>query len=138
MSRKKAPPRKGRATPAPTASRQAPSAATPRPAVTPERFSRLFRLITLLGDRPRTRPQLLTLLGLDVRGFYRDMELLRQVGVPVTYADGRYTLDGKAADLVERLPFPDPHLSLGEARRLARGRTLLHEQLRESIEALTS
>lgn len=138
MSRKKPSPRKGNATAPPTSSRQAPIPSTPRPALTPERFSRLYRLITLLGDRPRTRRQLLTLLGLDVRGFYRDMELLREVGIPILYQDTHYTLDGTAPGLLERLPFPDPHYTLGEMRRLARGRTRLHQQLRDSIEALTS
>ena len=35
------------------------------------------------------------------------------------------SLRGKAAELLPRLPFPDPGLTLGEARVLARGRAAL-------------
>jgi predicted DNA-binding transcriptional regulator YafY len=104
-----------------------------RPAVTPERFTRLYRLLSLLGEAPRTREQITHELGLDVRGFYRDLELLRAVGIEVQMREGQYTLDESAEAAIARLPFPDPHLTLGEARQLARGRTKLHQALQQRI-----
>ena len=107
-----------------------------RPAVTPERFTRLHRLLLLLGEGPRTREQLTSQLGLDVRGFYRDLELLRAVGIEVQMQEGEYALTEPAEGAVTRLPFPDLHLSLGEARQLARGRTRLHTALQARIETM--
>jgi predicted DNA-binding transcriptional regulator YafY len=104
--------------------------------VTPERFTRLYRLLLLLGKGPRTREQLTGQLGLDVRGFYRDLELLRAVGIEVLMQEGEYALSKPAEDVVARLPFPDLHLSLGEARQLARGRTRLHKTLQGRIEKM--
>lgn len=109
-----------------------------RPAVTAERFRRLVRLVQYLGTAARTRAQLLAHLRLDIRGFYRDLELLRSVDVSVTLARGAYHLAGAVDDVLPRLPFPDPHLTLGEARHLARGRSRLHQRLQREIDALLS
>ena len=107
--------------------------ATAPPAVTLERAARLCRLLRLLGTGPKTRDTLTRRLKLDVRGFYRDLQLLRAVGIGVTLEERRYTLDEDADDAIARLPFPDPHLTLAEARQLARGRTRAHEKLRAQI-----
>ena len=118
---------------------QAPSSDTDsstRHAVTAERFRRLVRMVQLLGEAPRTREQLLAYLEFDIRGFYRDLELLRSMSVTVTLSNGKYNLVGSLADLLPRLPYPDPRLTLGEMRRLARGRSQLHETLQEQIEGL--
>jgi hypothetical protein len=119
-------------------SQQAPPAEDVRPAVTPERFRRLYKLLGELGAAPRTRAQLLKALSIDVRGFYRDLELLRSVGITWTLADRRYSLVGDAEEARARLPFPDPHLTLGEARQVARGRSRTHARLAEQIDGLTS
>jgi hypothetical protein len=118
--------------------RSAPPAAPEitRVAVTPERFVRLYRLLELLAAGPQTRAVLIRRLHLDVRGFYRDLELLRAADIHVTLADGRYSLAGDISQLMERLPFPDPHLTLGEARALARGRGRGQTYLRQMIERL--
>lgn len=113
-----------------------PPAPTDRPAVTPERFRRVYQLIQFLGEAPRTRDQILAHLGLDVRGFYRDLELLRSVGVIVLAEKGRYALREPMAGVVARLPFPDPHLTLGEARQLARGRGETQRRLQDEIDRL--
>ena len=115
-----------------------PTVASPqtRHAVTAERFRRLVQLIQVLGEGPRTREQLLAHLGLDIRGFYRDLELLRSMSVTITLSQGRYHLVGSLDDVLPRLPYPDPRLTLGEMRRLARGRSHLHEALQEQIEGL--
>ena len=118
--------------------RSAPTPAPPpaRPALTAERFRRLHELVQLLGTGPKTRDQVLTRIGLDVRGFYRDLELLRAVGIEVTTEHGRYALAEALAGVVARLPFPDPHLTLGEARQLARGRGKPNRHLQEEIDRL--
>src|SRR5262249_3917198 len=74
--------REGRARKRP-GGREAEGRARERAAVTEERFVRLRRLIGLLAEGPKSRIALARQLGIDVRGFYRDLELLRAVGVPV-------------------------------------------------------
>jgi hypothetical protein len=112
--------------------RSTPSAQESR-AVTPERAARLFRLLQLLGSAPQARSTLTRRLRLDVRGFYRDLELLRSAGIQVGVRNRRYTLDESVASASARLPFPDPHLTLGEAQLLAKGRTAPHRKLKEQI-----
>jgi predicted DNA-binding transcriptional regulator YafY len=107
--------------------------ASPKSAVTPERFARLVRLVRLLAEKPLPREALSRRLRLDVRGFYRDLELVRAAGVPITLAEGRYGLEGGRDAALARLPFPDPHLTLGEAVQLAKGRSAAHRKLRELI-----
>ena len=59
--------------------------------------------------RNQTRAVLLQRLKLDVRGFYRDVKLLREVGILVELEKGKYTLKGDVEEAIECLPFPDPH-----------------------------
>ncbi len=104
--------------------------------ITPDRFARLFRLLTLLGQAPQTRALLIRRLKTDVRGFYRDLELLRHHGILVRFENQRYHLDGDPSVLQDLLPFPDPHLSYGEMQQLAKGRTSAHQKLRQCLEDL--
>ena len=114
--------------------RKTPVKTTPVSAgVTPERFVRLYRMVQLLAGSPHTRESIARRLRLDVRGFYRDLDLLRSAGVLVTLERGRYRLDQDGEDALALLPFPDPHLTLGAARTLARGRTQAHRTLAEAI-----
>jgi predicted DNA-binding transcriptional regulator YafY len=101
--------------------------------VTLERFTRLYRMVLLLAGAPQTRETVARRLRLDVRGFYRDLELLRGSGVTVVLTEGRYSLDQKIDDALALLPFPDPHLTLGEVRLLAKGRTPAHRKLAQNI-----
>ncbi len=109
----------------------------PRPksaqAVTAQRAARLCKLLRLLGSGPQTRPTLARRLRLDVRGFYRDLDLLRKAGISVILQGGRYTLAESAAQAIARVPFPDPHLTLGEAMLVAKGRSPGHRKLKEQI-----
>jgi predicted DNA-binding transcriptional regulator YafY len=105
-------------------------------AVTSKRAARLHRLLLLLGKKPQQRESLTRRLRLDVRGFYRDLKLLRSAGILVVLAKGRYALQGAASAALEKLPFPDPLLTLGEARLLAKGRTAAHRKLKEIIAAI--
>jgi hypothetical protein len=104
-----------------------------RAGVTAERFTRLYRLVRFLAAGPKPRDKVMRHLRLDVRGFYRDLELLRSAGITVELAGGRYSLAGDVAEALLRLPFPDPHLTLGEAEQLARGRSRAHQHLRGEI-----
>jgi DNA-binding transcriptional ArsR family regulator len=105
--------------------------------VTAERAARLYRLLKLLGRKPRTREELAEALGLGVRKFYRDLEALRAADIRVELQDGRYILVGKLAEVVARLPFPDPGLTLGEAMQLAGGRTKAHRKLKQQVTQIT-
>jgi HTH domain len=114
-----------------------PAAAPPeRAAVTAERFVRLYRLVRLLAKARQTREGLARKLNVDVRGFYRDLDLLRKAGVPIALSQGRYTLSESVEPALARLPFPDPHLTLGDARLLAKGRTKTHQYLKAQINAI--
>lgn len=106
---------------------------SPAASVTPERFARLYRLVKLLAGGPQTRQVLARRLHLDVRGFYRDLDLLRSSGVSVMLTLGRYTLEQDAEQALARLPFPDPRLTLGAVRTLAKGRSPVHRALAEAI-----
>ena len=102
-------------------------------AVTPERATRLCRLLRLLSTGPQTRAALMKKLRLDIRGFYRDLELLRSSGIALSLDRRRYTLGMEADDAIARLPFPDPRLTLAEALQLAKGRSAAHRKLKEQI-----
>jgi hypothetical protein len=104
--------------------------------VSAERAARLYRLLQLLGTGPQTRAAIARRLRLDVRGFYRDLELLRAAGIAVPLRDRRYTLEGSVATATSHLPFPDPRLTLGEAMQIAKGKTLAHRKLKEQIDLI--
>ena len=110
-----------------------PRATTTAKSVTPERAARLFRLLRLLESGPQTRALLIRRLQLDVRGFYRDLEYLRGVGVQVVLRGQRYALDQDISQAFDSLPFPDPSLTLGEARILAKGKTAVHKRIQSLI-----
>ena len=110
--------------------------AADRPAVTPDRFVRLYRLVKILGHAAQNRETLARRLGVDIRGFYRDLDLLRKAGIAFTLSDGRYSLGGAVADALDRVPFPDPHLTLGDARLLAKGRAKTNQMLKAQIKQL--
>ena len=110
-----------------------PSAPVERAGVTAERFTRLYRLVRFLAGGPRPRDKVMRHLRLDVRGFYRDLEFLRAAGITVELVEGRYCLADAVEDSLLRLPFPDPHLTLGEAQQLAKGRSRAHQRLRDEL-----
>jgi len=98
------------------------------------RAARLYRLLTLLGDGPQTRRVLLLRMKVDVRGFYRDLELLRELHIDITLGDdNRYTLPISLDESLARLPFPDPGLSVRDVLQLCNGNTSAHRKLRQSV-----
>jgi hypothetical protein len=102
--------------------------------LTGQRAARLFRLLTLLGDGPLTRQQVLRKLRIDVRGFYRDLEALRGLGIEVEIGDdNRYALAIDLNEALARLPFPDPGLNFRDVQQLAKGETPAHRKLKKRI-----
>lgn len=104
--------------------------------VTADRAARLFRLLRLLGEAPQSRANLLRRLDLNIRGFYRDLEALRTAGITVHLESGRYSVAEEIDEAIERLPFPDPGLTIGEARQLARGRSRGHKKIQQHLKDL--
>jgi len=104
--------------------------------VTVERCRRLARLIALLSTGPRDRSSLLKLLRLELRGFYRDLDFIRDAGIPITIRKHRYQLNLAARQAIRRLPFPDPGLTLGDVELLIKGKSKAHARLRKRFEAL--
>jgi hypothetical protein len=100
--------------------KRAPSRKRPAGHISLGRASRLYRLVALLGESPRDRESLLSSLGVGLRTFYRELDLLRRCGIKVQRADRAYTLKATAEDAQGRLPFPDPQLSFAEMIELAR------------------
>jgi hypothetical protein len=101
--------------------------------VTAERAARLYRLVRLVGSGPSSRDTLMRRLRLDVRAFYRDLDLLRRHGIALPLAGGQYTLGDDLGTALARLPFPDPCLTLGEVQQLTRGRTAAHRTLQARL-----
>lgn len=103
-------------------------------ALTAPRAARLYKLLTLLGTGPLTRRALLTKLKLDIRGFYRDLEALRGLGIEVvTGLDNKYALLLDLDAALARLPFPDPGLNVRDALQLCNGSTPAHRKLRQRV-----
>ena len=108
----------------------------PASSVSLERAGRLYRLVEYLGNGARTRSQILSKLKIDIRTFYRDLELLRESKIEVSLANRKYSLVQSAGLALLALPFPDPCLSLGEAQQLAKGRSKTHAKLRELLKQI--
>jgi hypothetical protein len=108
----------------------------PAKSVTANRAARLHRLLTILGKKPQTRAALARRLQVGIRDFYRDLVVLNKVGIAITLVQGRYSLEDSLVEALDRLPFPDPGLTLGEAKQLAKGRTLAHRKLKDQIAAI--
>ncbi len=104
---------------------------------TAERVGRLFRIVSRVAEKPLPRTALLRRLGVNQRSFYRDLGLLRELGIDVTATQGRYRLEIDLSTALSRLPFPDPRLTLGQALALSRGRTAAHRVLQRRLAEIT-
>ena len=104
--------------------------------VTADRAARLYRILKLLGKGAQKRETLTGQLKVGVRDFYRDLKVLREIGIVVDVTAHRYTLEGDVRDGMARLPFPDPHLTLGEAQQLAKGRSNVHKKLQQQVKKI--
>ena len=88
--------------------------------ITLQRAARLYRLVEFLAETPRNRGAILAELGIGLRTFYRELELLKRCGVRVRYKGKHYVLLATPEQAEGRLPFPDPQLSFAEMAELAR------------------
>lgn len=120
------------------ASKRPGPAAPTQASVSVERAARLCRLVELLGAGPRTRVLILRKLKIDIRTFYRDLELLRENRIDVALERRKYLLRLSVQTAVSMLPFPDPGLTLGEAQLLAKGRTKVHKKMRGLLKQIVS
>jgi hypothetical protein len=100
------------------------------------RASRLYRLLSLTAETPRTRKVLLSRLKIDLRGFYRDLEFLRSLGIEVSLTSDRYQLLGELDAALSLLPFPDPCLSIRDVLQLAKGNSEVHQKLRRRFDSV--
>jgi len=101
--------------------------------VTAQRSARFYKLLILLRTGPKSREELARRLDVDMRGFYRDLKSLRELGVRIAACADGYELRQTFAASVSRLPFPDPQLNLNEAIQLSQGRTPAHRKLQAQI-----
>jgi predicted DNA-binding transcriptional regulator YafY len=111
-----------------------------RPAVhiTLGRAARLHRLVMLLAEQPRTRDTVLSAIGIGLRTFYRELELLKRCGVKIQQKDKAYSLNATAEQAEGRLPFPDPQLSFAEMAELARHPGEASKRLAEMLEKVVN
>ena len=58
-------------------------------------------------------------LGIGLRTFYRELELLKKCGVKIRHKHKVYYLVPTSDEALGRLPFPDPQLSFAELAELA-------------------
>lgn len=113
--------------------RRRPATKVGPPAITPARAARLYHLLTLLDGSGRKRDTLLKKLKVDLRGFYRDLGFLRDLAIDLCTDGDRYRLVGELDSALDKLPFPDPGLSLRDAMQLAEGRTAAHRRLKARL-----
>jgi len=106
--------------------------------MTARRSARLYQLLLLLSKGPQTREFLLRKLRMLPRGFYRDLQTLRQLRVGFVLADHHYRLTERFETAIARLPFPDPLLNWHEALQLSRGRGPAPKKMKERIRQLTA
>jgi predicted DNA-binding transcriptional regulator YafY len=106
--------------------------------ITLGRASRLYRLVKTLAEGPRTRDDLLRSIGVGLRTFYRELELLKRCGIKVRLVKKDYVLRSTAAEAEGRLPFPDPQLSFAEMAELARGDGAAARRLAELLASVVA
>lgn len=107
------------------------------PTLTAPRLARLYKLLTLLSESATLRTALLKRLKVNLRVFYRDLSILRSLGIPITSAEESYSLPVSLSDAFQRLPFPDPGLSFDDMLTLSEGRSDAHRKLRTRISSIT-
>src|SRR5690606_13045667 len=86
----------------------------------------------------QTRDALTRRLDIGLRGFYRDLEALRKIGVHVVLDKGKYRLTASVDKALAILPFPDPELTFAEVEQLAKGKTKAHQKLQTKLGELKS
>ncbi len=106
--------------------------------ITLGRAARLHRLVTLLAETSRGRDVILSALGIGLRTFYRELELLKRCGIKIQQKHKLYELLSTASEAEGRLPFPDPQLSFAEIGELARCPGTAAARLAELLESVVN
>jgi biotin operon repressor len=101
------------------------------------RAARLFTLIGLLGQAPASRESLLKTLGIGLRTYYRELQLLKKCGIRVSLSKKLYHLHMRPELAQGRLPFPDPKLSFAEIQELVTGQGPAALRLLELLNRVT-
>ncbi len=104
-----------------------------KPDLTPERASRLCKMLRVLGNGPQPKDILVRRLGVEERGFFRDLKLIRELGITIDSSGSSYRLTSGLDDALYRVPMPDLKLSLREALELSQGRSPVHRLLRRKL-----
>ena len=103
-------------------------------ACTHEQYVRLSRLLRFIDTTPRTRESILKKLSYTRRTFFRDLSLLRSLGIKANWiAEGQYLLEQPLSQALDALPLPDIGLTIAEAKTLASGNTAAHQNLRKQL-----
>jgi hypothetical protein len=114
------------------------SVASDASTLTSARATRLYKLLSLLEGSTRARATLLKKLKVDLRGFYRDVEVLRELGIKIEVEGDRYTLGTTLNEALALLPFPDPGLSFADVLNLSQdGTSTVQKKLRSRLTAVT-
>ena len=113
-------------------------AAEPSVGITRDRAGRLYHLLAALAEGAQSRSALMRRLRSGLRTFYRDLDLLRTLGVDLrTEADG-YALHSSLEEALGLVPFPDPELTFGDVMTLMRGRSQAHRKLKTLFQETTA
>ena len=91
-----------------------------------------------LRSSQELRDTVLATLGIGLRTFYRELELLGRCGVKVQHKDKSYVLLSTAEQAEGRLPFPDPQLSFAEMAELSKHPGDAAKRLAELLDRVTS
>ncbi len=109
----------------------------PAPTMRGPRVARLYKLLNMLSDAPRTRTMLLKRLKVNLRAFYRDLHSLRDLGIEIDSTEESYALKTPLTRSLQLLPFPDPNLSFEDMLTLAEGRGEASRKVRARIASVT-
>jgi len=90
-------------------------------------------MVAVLAQGPQSREAMLFSLGIGLRTFYRELELLKKCGVKVRVERKLYALKTTAEEAEGRLPFPDPQLSFAEMAELSRHPGVAAKRLAELL-----
>jgi predicted DNA-binding transcriptional regulator YafY len=100
------------------------------------RAGRLYQLLRLLAERPRSRRELIRRGRAGLRTFYRDLNVLLNCEIEICLNDGRYELDTPFNDALGRLPFPVIDFTFAEAMQLAKTKGTAQQKIKTQLAAI--
>lgn len=112
--------------------------AEPTVGISIDRAGRLFHLLEALAEGAHSRATLMRRLKSGLRTFYRDLDLLRTLGVDLRTESDGYSLHTSLEEALASVPFPDPELTFGDVMTLMRGRSTAHRKLKHLFEQTTA